>query len=359
MMMMKVSPKQQTRPTCVAVAAALLSLLLVVLSFGTVTCTSTIKIKNGMATPEEYKKQQQRMLMKTDSIDSDDKNIFTQTFISVTQAPDFVTRLPNGGSSASFTDDIIAVVTAAIGASMEPDLSKFIFPLQGSSITQKGAVFGPDSVEIANAPEGVLVEQRLAGGCGDMGVQYSFAGDRKVKFMPQEDPFYFFHGQCVVTSGILEPEASFKDRFSSMQTFMAVQPVITSHSCRLNLCLGGGGFNCIAIYSGTAFVFNIGKGFLNNNEGTGGGIVAGGGAGVGAGPRLSFESPPLPPPFPGTILGGTGSFEGIEGSVNIATIAGTTGPILGPTFLSPLVDPVGSIVQVISVKSNMPLPPGP
>jgi len=353
MMMMKVSPKQQTRPTCVAVAAALLSLLLVVLSFGTVTCTSTIKIKNGMATPEEYKKQQQRMLMKTDSIDSDDKNIFTQTFISVTQAPDFVTRLPNGGSSASFTDDIIAVVTAALGGPNPPDLSKFIFPLQGSSITQKGAVFGPDSVEIANAPEGVLVEQRLAGGCGDMGVQYSFAGDRKVKFMPQEDPFYFFHGQCVVTSGILEPAASFQDRFSSGMTFDAVQPVITSHSCKLNLCLGGGGFNCIAIYSGTAFVFNIGKGFLNNNEGTGGG------GGANAGPRLSFESPPLPPPFPGTILGGTGSFEGIEGSVNIATIAGTTGPILGPTFLSPLVDPVGSIVQVISVKSNMPLPPGP
>jgi len=352
-MMMKVSPKQQTRPTCVAVAAALLSLLLVVLSFGTVTCTSTIKIKNGMATPEEYKKQQQRMLMKTDSIDSDDKNIFTQTFISVTQAPDFVTRLPNGGSSASFTDDIIAVVTAALGGPNPPDLSKFIFPLQGSSITQKGAVFGPDSVEIANAPEGVLVEQLLAGGCGNMGVQYSFAGDRKVKFMPQEDPFYFFHGQCVVTSGILEPQVSFQDRFSSGMTFDAVQPVITSHSCKLNLCLGGGGFNCIAIYSGTAFVFNIGKGFLNNNEGTGGG------GGVNAGPRLSFESPPLPPPFPGTILGGTGSFEGIEGSVNIATIAGTTGPILGPTFLSPLVDPVGSIVQVISVKSNMPLPPGP
>jgi len=69
---------------------------------------------------------------------------------------------------------------------------------------------------------------------------------------------------------------------------------------------------------------------------------------------------------------GTGTFEGIEGSVTIATIAGTTGPlaqpktnadssptfISGPTFLGGL-KPIGSIVQVILVKSNMPLPPGP
>jgi len=61
---------------------------------------------------------------------------------------------------------------------------------------------------------------------------------------------------------------------------------------------------------------------------------------------------------------GTGTFEGIEGSVTIATIAGTTGPLVQatviniPTFLGGL-KPIGSIVQVILVKSNMPLPPGP
>jgi len=60
---------------------------------------------------------------------------------------------------------------------------------------------------------------------------------------------------------------------------------------------------------------------------------------------------------------GTGAFEGIEGSVTITTIAGTTGPIsffddTDVTFVSGS-KPVGSIVQVISVKSNMPLPPGP
>jgi len=121
------------------------------------------------------------------------------------------------------------------------------------------------------------------------------------------------------------------------------------------LCLGGGGFSCIAIYSGSAFVFNFGKGAALNND-------VKGGAGRKLNSRMlqtpvTFEAPPLPPPFPGTIIGGTGAFEGIEGSVTIATIAGTTGPIIansGDTFV---VD--GSIVQVITVKSNMPLPPGP
>jgi len=57
---------------------------------------------------------------------------------------------------------------------------------------------------------------------------------------------------------------------------------------------------------------------------------------------------------------GTGAFEGIEGSVTIATIAGTTGPILkGIPVTFKRLKPIGSIVQVILVKSNMPLPAGP
>ena len=62
------------------------------------------------------------------------------------------------------------------------------------------------------------------------------------------------------------------------------------------------------------------------------------------------------------------SFEGIEGTVDIATICGTTG--LSNAFLDParrslqgapalLRLKIGYIVQSIKVKSNMPLPVAP
>jgi len=339
-MMMKVIPNQQTRTICGAVSAAaagLLSFLVFVLSFSLVPCTSAIEIKNGMATPDAYEKQQRMLKFGNESTESD-KNTFSQTYISVTEAADFATRLANGGDTAAFINDFVvralANPTTFSGTTANPE-----FPIVGSSFIQKGAIFGPDSVLIANDPDGVTFQ----------GKQYQFAGNRKAEFTPVEDPFYFFHGQCIATSGFLEPTLPFVTR-TDQTLFGAPQPVITSHLCRLNLCLGGGGFNCIAIYSGTAFVFNFGTGTVSNNA---------------ANPTApckkgTFEPPPLPPPFPGTIIGGTGSFEGIEGSVNIATIAGTTGPLLGEVGGNPVFfPPQGSIVQVISVKSNMALPPGP
>jgi hypothetical protein len=81
--------------------------------------------------------------------------------------------------------------------------------------------------------------------------------------------------------------------------------VITSHTCTFNLCLclGGGGFDCIAIYAGGGYAFDL------SPKGPDGGPLE------------------IAPPFRGTILGGTGSFEGIEGTVDVVTITGTTGPI--------------------------------
>jgi len=226
------------------------------------------------------------------------------------------------------------------------------FPIQGSSATQKGAVFDTSSIEVVNAPDGVEVAVDP-----NRDRQVQFAGNRKIKFTPVDDPFYFLHGQCVATSGFLEPSM---ETLTILGDFSIPQPVIKSQSCSLNLCLGGGGFNCIAIFSGAAFVFNFGKGVALNNKSvfvpTNDDFIP-----------STFEAPPLPPPFPGTIIGGTGAFEGIEGSVTIATITGTTGPILfregtgsnTVTSFSGSNTPVGSIVQVILVKSNMPLPPGP
>jgi len=269
---------------------------------------------------------------------ANESNTFQRSYIAVTKSEDFVVVFPNGGSFENFL----------LEANTEhaPLNRNTQFPIQGLTTIQKGGIFGSSSIELVNIPEGVTFVNNVG---GENIAQ--FAGNRQPRFTPDEDPFFFFHGQCVVNSGILEPAAVFTA--PGFHELNVPQPVISSQSCKLNACLGGGGFNCIAIYSGTAFVFNLGNGIRLNNERT---------DPYSTGTVSTCAPPPLPPPFPGTIIGGTGSFEGIEGSVTIVTIAGTTGPLigvsLGTTNLK-ISSPLGVIVQVISVKSNMPLPPGP
>jgi len=342
-MMMNFSMSRRTTTTC----NAFLSVLLVAsLAF----VVSSINTKNGMAntTPEDDKVVKQKLA------EGSDKLLYSKTYIAITKAPDFTRLFPNGGDLVSFLDDFTTRFNLKNIFSANPQ-----FQIQGSSTTQKGAIFASDSVELVNAPDGEEV-------VGQFTIQVQFGGNRKLRFMPVDDPAYFFHGQCTATSGILEPQS---EEFipnvagGTLNLIVVPQPVITSQSCKLNLCLGGGGFSCIAIYSGSAFVFNFGKGIVLNNS-----VDFVNGAFV----PSSFEAPPLPPPFPGTIIGGTGSFEGIEGSVTITTIAGTTGPIIESDGFSHAGDgggkqlltysktkPIGSIVQVITVKSNMPLPTGP
>ena len=110
---------------------------------------------------------------------------------------------------------------------------------------------------------------------------YRFAGGRQPKQpIPPGDSAFFYHGLCVATSTFVGP---------------STLPSVSSHSCKLNICLGGGGFNCIAFYAGTSFVFNLEPQ-------------------VGIFPFEVFEEPEpsLPPPFPATIIGGTGRYVNFE-----------------------------------------------
>ena len=105
---------------------------------------------------------------------------------------------------------------------------------------------------------------------------HSFPGGRQPKQpIPPGDSAFFYHGICVATSAFNDPKGFLLD-------------TVLSHSCKLNICLGGGGFNCIAFYAGTSFVFNL----------------------VPQVGILPFEEPEpsLPPPFPATIIGGTGRY---------------------------------------------------
>jgi len=161
-----------------------------------------------------------------------------------------------------------------------------------------GDIFATDSIELVNDSDGVVVDIKPSDD-SSTDIRLQLAGNRKLRFEPVGDSSYFLHGQCTATSGILEPQSETIKPLSRehfMDRIAVPQPVITSQSCKLNLCLGGGGFSCIAIYSGSAFVFNFGKGIALNN-----------GLSLDTDTDeipLTFEAPPLPPPFPGTIIGG-------------------------------------------------------
>ena len=130
---------------------------------------------------------------------------------------------------------------------------------------------------------------------------YRFAGDRQPKQpVPPGDSAFFYHGECVVNSAINSP-SPFGDILWStkgggldrdeLDAFLA-SFTVTSHTCNLNICLGGGGFNCIAFYSGTSFVFDIGEQISSPKD-------------------LDYTVKgdiKLPPPFPSTIIGGTGRY---------------------------------------------------
>ena len=112
-----------------------------------------------------------------------------------------------------------------------------------------GGIFGSSSIELVNIPEGVTFVNNVG---GENIAQ--FAGNRQPRFTPAEDPFFFFHGQCVVSSGILEPAVVFTaPGFTDLNV---PQPVISSQSCKLNACLGGGGFDCIAVSDCYLFMYN-------------------------------------------------------------------------------------------------------
>ena len=205
--------------------------------------------------------------------------------------------------------------------------------LLGSSTIQSGGIYDPADVQIVD---------RLGTSAADnfdctlfLDKRGQFAGQRQPKFIPQKDPGFFFNGECVATQ--------------------VAGPQILGHSCLLNLCLGGGGYNCLAIYAGSKFVFNPLEQVLislttfrdNNNAGE---IV-----------------PSLPPSYPGTIIGGTGLFVGAVGYVDVTTITGST---LTPA--TSFVDDVsftddaeirgpqaGYTTQKINVVTNIPLPVAP
>jgi len=116
-----------------------------------------------------------------------------------------------------------------------------------------------------------------------------FVGGRAVK---TQEPLnavagFTFRGQCTVVSDQVKLSTN-KSPDDVLDQFFAQ---ISGHTCLYDMCLGGS--DCILIYSGTPFVFDI-------------------------------RSGELPPGFSGFVAGGTGVYAGIKGSVDILTVTGRT-----------------------------------
>jgi hypothetical protein len=246
-------------------------------------------------------------VLKSSSIDADDRYPYSRNYVVIIEPDNLVSLISDG--------------------------------VQGSSIVKYGNVFAPADIGLVNRvdgtqesdigfPKGLTFEQvaRLIG--------RKFAGNRQPKSpVPPGDKAFFFHGECVALSAT-PSSFSFLEAIQFQGSSEVANEIVdgfvqSSHTCNLNLCLGGGGFDCIAIYAGTAFTFNLGKQIR-----------------VGRTTDSNFIEaiPSLPPPFPATIIGGTGSFEGIEGTVDIATICGTSGVSFDETSIGPFFD-TGTIAQ--------------
>jgi hypothetical protein len=225
------------------------------------------------------------------------KNVFASEYTIVTAKANFAVnykRLPTGDDTPT------------------PGNKNFVL---GSSIIQSGNVFRPNSVN--------LVE-----------VLGNFAGGVQPETTADINSAFTFNGECIATAG------------SSLA-------IIEAHTCVFNLCLRGSQ-NCIFLYAGTTFNFNAAPSLKVVN----GDVVMPSEFFATTDPTdeafLSVAQNPLPPSFPGVIIGGVNDFTGITGNFELITVAGTLafipnieGGASGETF-SPTANPTTSSPSALS-----------
>ena len=254
-------------------------------------------------------------VLKSSSIDADDRYPYSRNYVAIIEP-----------------DNLVSIISDGV---------------QGSSIVEYGNVFAPADIGLVNRFDGTQESDiGFPKGLSDKQVARligrKFAGNLQPKSpVPPGDKAFFFHGECVALSAT-PSSFSFLEAIQFQGSSEVANEIVDgfvqlSHTCNLNLCLGGGGFDCIAIYAGTAFTFNLGQQI-----------------------RLSIDAdsnfieaiPSLPPPFPATIIGGTGSFEGIEGTIDIATICGTSGVSFDETSIGPVSVAIEADGQFVGVNTG-------
>lgn len=269
---------------------------------------------------------------------TDDRYPYKHHYVTIVKPEDAIFNFKDGGAMSDNFADMAA--------------NGFAMYVMGMTFTESGRVYDPADIQMVNKFHGVTRDDPFPPGLTwdsipdvvhDVQGKLRYAGNRQPKSpIPAGDAAYFFHGQCSPNSGTSE------DLMNVGPNFL----VITSQTCLFNLCLGGGGFDCIAILAGSAYydnmsdrISNTHAAFMNQQDMD----------------KQHEVGNDLPPPIRATIIGGTGSFEGIEGTVDIATIAGSAGYVFHNTGGNPMTEryDIGYKVQTITVTSNTPLPTAP
>jgi len=191
--------------------------------------------------------------------------------------------------------------------------------LVGMKTMTKGVVLDPIAVKLEEQVTTDEANSNLFAG-----------GVQPINTRPIGNDAFFMTGACTVTAE--GDDGQYKE--DDEQIFL---PSITAQQCHYDLCLGDRGYSCVNFYGGGGYLFNpydrISMGadaesiITNNNM-----------------------EPQLPPPFDMTILGGTGAYRLIKGTATLTTVAGQTRGSIENDIARR-----GSIVQILQVKSNIPL----
>jgi hypothetical protein len=239
-----------------------------------------------------------------------------------------------GGVIVNATSDTTSF--EAFGPGANPPMGAGV-NLLGTAFAQSSSVFRESTTSLGDFGGDILIDFPSFGPPNQP--------NRETLLPPNPD--FFLQGVCKCTNAGGGINGDINDEPSL--TFRTA-----AHSCLYDVCLGGGGFNCINFYSGTPFDFAVPAGFGPTGDG-------------------------LPPPVSGFILGGTGAFYLVKGTALLTTIAGTSdfdsfGFGMRRRGRRSMQDnanddtsslgfipsgPSRTIVQLLTLKTNIELPPGP
>jgi len=184
--------------------------------------------------------------------------------------------------------------------------------LLGTATTSMSSIFQKDTVKLLLMQGGDYLEIEHRNGGRYRPVKHT---------MIPPHPDFFMQNTCKVTksgqNGVTEDKNP-KYKWTTL-----------AHSCWYDICLGGGGMNCINVYSGSPFLF--------------------------ARPVKGGPASNTPPAFSGFIAGGTGAFYRISGHAQFIIEAG---PLPFGENLIPATGR-GTTVHTVTLFTNLELPPGP